>query len=277
VNSTGHVSRGVEARAIPGGGWGVAFLGLVGLSLVALVLAPWPLQTKTLAILHGLCAQRPSHSLWFSRERLPFDARMTGIYGGFFMTQLYLLARGRLRAARLPSPPIVIALGLFMAAMALDGFNSLAQDLGLPTAYTPANSLRLATGGLAGTTLGVALWLLVSAAVWSPRVRRTARVVTGWRDLAAMLGLVTAFCLVTASGWPPLFDPLSVVLIAAAVLALLLVCLAVIELGKGSRSRHMRDLSGSACGALLAAYLVLLGTASFRAILEAGLHLKELS
>ena len=41
------------------------------------------LEHKAHAFLHGICAQRPSHSLQVGDELLPFDARMTGIYTGF--------------------------------------------------------------------------------------------------------------------------------------------------------------------------------------------------
>ena len=79
-------------------GWGAAFAGLLAVSVAGFLLAPWSIEVKSIAILHGLCAQRPSHSFWFGSDRLPFDSRMTGIYGGFLVTQLYLLARGRFRA-----------------------------------------------------------------------------------------------------------------------------------------------------------------------------------
>lgn len=255
----------------------VVFLALVALPMVLFLWAPWPLETKALAVLHGLGAQRPSRSLWFGRDRLPLGARMTGVYGGELVTQLYLLARGRLRAVRLPSLAIVAALGVFVALMAVDGLNSLAQDLGRPTAYPPSNALRLATGGLAGTTLGVALWLLLGRAIWAPALRRRTPVLHGWWDLLSLLGAVAALCLVAGCGWSPLFAPLAVLQVVEALLALGLVCLAVIEVGRGSGACGVRELAGPACGALLAAYLALLGSASLRAFLEAGLHLKELS
>src|SRR4051812_13030157 len=74
------------------------FFGRVSGWLVALVMAPWPLAAKFHAVVHGLCAQRPSHSFALGGTNLPFDARMTGIYGGTLTTILFLLARGRWRA-----------------------------------------------------------------------------------------------------------------------------------------------------------------------------------
>ena len=53
--------------------------------------------------LHGLCAQRPSHSLQIGGTTLPMDARMTGIYLGAAATAVvWLIAARRLRAS--PDP-----------------------------------------------------------------------------------------------------------------------------------------------------------------------------
>src|SRR6266508_4425764 len=78
-------------------------------SLVVLLFlaAPWSLEHKAHAALHGLCAQRPSHSFTLGTHRLPFDARMTGIYGGFLGASLYLFGRRRYLAAALPSWPSI--------------------------------------------------------------------------------------------------------------------------------------------------------------------------
>src|SRR5919199_4078964 len=121
--------------------WSILFFWLLGLSMLALLLAPWPIQEKAMAILHGLCAQQPGHSFWFGDRRLPFDARMTGIYGGFLISQLYFLLRQRLRVTEIPSLAIVIALTLFVVAMGVDGFNSLLSGIDQPTLYEPSNLL----------------------------------------------------------------------------------------------------------------------------------------
>ena len=119
--------------------------------------------------------------------------------------------------------------------------------------------------------------MLLGRAVWDPALRRSAPVLRDWWDLLSLLGAVAALCLVAASGWTPLYGPLTVLQVASAVVALGLVCLTVIEVGRGSCARDVRELAGPACGALLAAYLALLGSASLRTFVEAGLHLKELS
>ena len=75
---------------------------VAGIALLAFLAAPWPLGVKAHALLHGLCAQRPSHTFTFGGRELPFDARMTGIYAGFFFSAILLVARGRHRAGKLP-------------------------------------------------------------------------------------------------------------------------------------------------------------------------------
>jgi len=71
---TGAVARGWR-------GWPAAFVSIWALLAIAFVLLPWPVEAKGVAVLHGLCAQQPTHTIYFGEQRLPFDARMTGIYG----------------------------------------------------------------------------------------------------------------------------------------------------------------------------------------------------
>src|SRR5688572_15632276 len=89
-----------ELATLPPGAW--LFIGLIAASVVALVAAPWSADLKFRAVLHGLCAQRPSHSFALGGVNLPFDARMAGIYGGVLTTLGFLLARGRWRTVQLP-------------------------------------------------------------------------------------------------------------------------------------------------------------------------------
>lgn len=255
--------------------WEIAFLSVLGVTIVGFTVAPWPLESKSLALLHGLCAQRPSHSFWFGAERLPFDARMTGIYGGFLSGTLYLLARGRMRAARVPSKPLLIALALFVGSMAVDGLNSTFDDANLFRLYPPSNLLRFITGGLTGTTLSVFLWLLAVNALWRPASRAPAAVVQSGRDLAAIALTPAVVGLAAMSGWQPLYAPLVVLLIAAAVLALFLLTLTFIALLREPvpTATAPRDLAGPATLALVAAYALMLSIGGGRFLLEALLGL----
>src|SRR5262245_44862568 len=118
---------------------------------------PGDVDVKAHAALHGICAQRPSHSIWLGGQVLPVDARMTGIYLAAATTLVWLVSIGRHRALRAPPRPVLGLLALFICAMTIDGVNGLLVDLEAPHFYTPNNGLRLATGILAGTALGVGI------------------------------------------------------------------------------------------------------------------------
>src|SRR3954451_19132785 len=74
--------------------------------------APWSLDHKAHLALHGLCAQTPSHTLRFDGRKLPFDSRMTGIYGGFISSAALLVRRRAYRAACLPDWRVLSVLAL---------------------------------------------------------------------------------------------------------------------------------------------------------------------
>ncbi len=259
-------------------GWSALFFGLLGLSVIALLLAPWQMQDKAMAILHGLCAQRPGHSFWFGDQRLPFDARMTGIYGGFLISQLYLLVQRRLRVTGIPSLAILIAMALFVAAMGIDGFNSLFSDIGQPTLYEPSNLFRYSTGALTGTTLGVALWLLASNVLWRRKDQIRRPIVRGWGELLQILTLAAIFGILAGSGWMMLYTPITLLLIVSAVMVFFAMTLPFIQLARKREATvtTLGELAGPAVGALLSAYVVIAILGGGRFLLEGMLHIQPM-
>ena len=249
----------------------VAFWGLLGASLLALVVAPWPIAEKLYAVVHGLCAQRPSHSFALGGTNLPFDARMAGIYGGTLTTLLFLTARGRWRAIRLPSWPVLAALASFVVMMGLDGVNSTLMDFGYPYAYEPDNRLRLATGLLMGVALGVMLCYLTSATLWA--YVEDAPILRGWRELALLLACQGGMFLLIASGWGWLYLPVALALVGGAVTAVLLLSLSSLILlyRRENRARRPADVAGFASAALLLSYAVMALIAVGRWYLETTL------
>ena len=252
----------------------LVFWGLLGVSVLGLVVTPWPLAEKLYAVVHGLCAQRPSHSFALGGTNLPFDARMAGIYGGVLTTLTFLAVRGRWRAIRLPSWPVLAALAGFVVLMGLDGVNSTLQDFGYPHAYEPDNRLRLATGLLMGVSLGVMLCYLTSATLWAS-VADTP-IVRGWRELALLLGCQAGLYLLIASGWGWLYVPIALALVAGAVVAVMLLSLASLILiyGRENRAQRPADVAGFASAALLLGYAVMALIAVGRWYLELTLGLE---
>ena len=233
------------------------------MALIAFVIAPGDLAGKTHAALHGLCAQRPSHSLQIGGATLPMDARMTGIYLGAAVTVIWLVSARRLRATRAPALPVLALLASFVAALAIDGFNALLVDLRFPTLYEPSNVLRLATGVLAGTSLGVALGHLFASSIWTEGDRKRA-VVTRPVELLFPIGVTGAITVLALLDVPLLYAPFAVGLLIAAVGVFWLLVIVVVALvtDRGWSCRTPGDLAPLAFPSLIVA-IVTVGSLSW--------------
>jgi uncharacterized membrane protein len=249
------------------------FAAVLGISLGAFLLAPWSLQDKALMALHGLCAQQPGHSFWFGDARLPFDARMTGIYGGFFIVVSYLIARGRLYRVGLPPTSLFIVLGVFVVIMGLDGVNSTLNDFGFPHFYEPSNHLRYFTGAMTGTALAVFIWMLAGGVLWSPAVASQKPIMRSWKELLPIAALVVMFWALIQMNLQLLYAPIAILLVLSAVLVLTSISLVVIRLvtGRLQRAERLADLSRSAVIALLMAYAVMSAISGTRFMLESAI------
>lgn len=182
--------------------WVTALLALFYLGLLAaLVFLPGASLLDRLRWLDsGICAQMPSHSFFPGGQELPLCSRNTGIYLGFIVTLLTLVATGRGRVQKLPRWPIIVVLLCGVMAMAFDGFNSLNLDLGLPHLYQPHNLLRLATGLATGLALATLSLPIVNYLFW--RESNEQRTVSSWMSLLLLLpGLVLAFFAVASQSW----------------------------------------------------------------------------
>jgi uncharacterized membrane protein len=133
----------------------------------------------------GICAQLATHSFYPGGVRLPLCARNTGIYLGFLLTLITFYATGRGRAQQLPSWQIILVLGCGVLALGIDGFNSLALDLGLPHLYQPNNLLRLTTGLLTGLTLASLALPIFNQLFW--RQYNQQRSIGSWQELLLLL------------------------------------------------------------------------------------------
>lgn len=245
-------------------------LALIIASVGAFLLAPWSLQEKSLAALHGLCAQQPGHSFWFGDSRLPFDARMTGIYGGFLIVGIYLLARGRLYRSAPPPASVLITAAIFVAIMGVDGVNSTLNDFGMPHVYEPSNHLRYFTGAMTGTALAIFIWMIAGGVIWSPQVAIDRPIMSSWKELLPISAFVIMFWALLQLQVPLLFPPIAVFLVISAVIVVSSIALVAVRLGGGGFQTAVRpaDLSRSAVVALLIAYAVMSSISGARFMLE---------
>ena len=192
------------------------------------VQAPGGYASTSHSLLHGLCAQTPSHTFMLGGEPLPFDARMTGIYGGLLTTVLGLALRGRVfRSGDIPGT-VRTFLGLLIAVMAVDGFNSLFTDLGIGQLYVPTNVGRLVSGYGAGMALGVGLCWLVAASTW--RMSRPLPGVASLREFISPLAGLAIYVPVVILGPDWALLPVTAFLVVSAWLTMSLMMLVIVLL-----------------------------------------------
>ena len=142
--------------------WHYLTIGLYTTFVAALLFWPstplpeWPgdrIAWNMYATVHGVCAQ--VHNTTIAGYQLPLCARNTGIYGSMTLSMLVLLALGRHRHAQYGPRWLMVALALPTLILAVDGFNSLFNDLGWPHLYEPRNPIRTLTGAFAGIAVAV--------------------------------------------------------------------------------------------------------------------------
>jgi hypothetical protein len=194
---------------------------------------------------------------------------MTGIYGGFLFASGYLAVRDRYRAWRLPPPATLAMLGLFVGALAFDGFNSLLLDLALPHPYPPDNRIRLATGLLTGIALAVILCYLLATTLWRDAYWQRA-VVSGPRELAMMVALTVPFALAALSRVDALYVPVATALLlsAVAVVAAMMLVVTVLVRQRDRTFASLSQLHATGTVALLLALVVMAGLSGGRFWLE---------
>jgi uncharacterized membrane protein len=236
---------------------------------VVFVALPGAVDEKTQQALHGLCAQRPSHSYWLGNSRLPFDARMTGIYGGGAISLAILVARGRLHAFARPNWPVTVLLTAFVVAMAVDGTNSLLLDMGAWHPYEPRNEIRLVTGLLTGISLAATLCFLVGATFWQSG-RRNLAIVENMTEIFALVAATIPFGLLVATGPGWLYAPVALFLLASAVVVVTVLAMVMLTIAtrRDGTYRGLTELGLPASVAIVIAVVVIGAIAGGRYWLE---------
>lgn len=219
-------------------------------------------------LLHGLCAQTPTHTFSIGDKPLPFDARMTGIYGGLLAGMISILTKGRLFDYGDPSWAVIATLAAWALTMAIDGSNSLLNDLGMWHPYPPANLLRVITGYLTGIALAVVLSWLLASSVWN--LGRPEPAVSSVGEMWAVVGLLVPYVALIQSAPGPLHLPLSMALVASAWITVSMIMLVIVLLvfRIDERVRTIRHLHVPVAVAALLGLTVMLTLAGLRFWME---------
>jgi uncharacterized membrane protein len=187
--------------------------------LVWLLAPPHGLLDKADRAAFAVCHRIPERTLTVAGRPLPLCARCSGTYLGALAGFAVLALRGRGRAGNLPAQKYLAVFGIFLAAWAVDGFNSFLTFFpGVPHPYAPHNLLRLATGILEGLAISALMLPALNRSFWEEPLPMSA--VGSWQDIAWMLvGGALAAGLVS-SGLPFLLYPLALLSGLAVVLLL---------------------------------------------------------
>jgi uncharacterized membrane protein len=158
-------------------------LAVIGLFVIA---TPHDLLDKFNLIGFGLCHRLLDRSFIIDGHQLPLCARCTGMYLGMLIGAAFLIKRKRLRAARLPTKPIILTLIGFIGIMGIDGLNSTISVLpDAPQLWHTTNFLRITTGTLYGLAISMLGLPYLNLAIWDqPGGDRTLK---SWRELIPML------------------------------------------------------------------------------------------
>lgn len=237
-------------------------------AVLGFIAAPWPLGEKAHAVLHGLCAQTPSHTIQLGGQMLPFDARMTGIYSGVAVAMIAIGLRTRFRYAGIPKLPVLALLGAFVLVMAADGFNSLFLDLRMWHPYPPQNWLRLLTGMGAGIALGATLAYLIGSTLWNNSQFSVPTL--GWHDVVATVAGSALVASLFLSGWGVLYPIATFGLVVSAVFVICAVALLMLVLLRetNNRWRSTGDMQLEGVAGILLGFLIVAMLACGRFALE---------
>ncbi|GMQ78201.1 MAG: hypothetical protein BMS9Abin02_0701 [Anaerolineae bacterium] len=168
---------------------------------------------------YAVCHRITDRSFAIAGRQLPLCARCTGMYLGISLAFLVLLLAGRQRWSNLPPLSVLIALGLFILAMAFDGLNSYSHFFpDFPHLYEPKNWLRLVTGMGTGLAMGIIIFPALAQTLWKQQIIRPS--VANLKELLGFVILALIFITLVLSNQPLILYVLGLVS-AAGVLIIL--------------------------------------------------------
>ncbi|MEJ5202213.1 MAG: DUF2085 domain-containing protein, partial [Anaerolineales bacterium] len=163
---------------------------LVIIVLAGFVLGIWLTYTppsllgKADAIGYAVCHRISTRSYFLGDRQMPLCARCSGMYLGAFVALIYQIRLGR--HGGMPAHKILIILGAFLLAFAVDGVNSYLHFFpNLPHIYEPHNWLRLLTGTGMGIGMSAVLLPIFNQTVWKDWVEFP--LLHSWRQLGTIV------------------------------------------------------------------------------------------
>lgn len=248
--------------------------GGLGVIVAIWFITPGGLLDKADHVGYAVCHQLPIRTPFFGGRQLPLCARCSGQFLGALAGLALLIALGRGKAAQLPPRPVIVVLLGFLAAWALDGFNSyLTFFPGVPHLYEPHNILRTTTGAMQGVALISLVLPFFNVTLWArPDQRPT---IGSLREVLWLLGLIALIVAAVGSEWAPLLYPLALLSVAGTLMMLTLVTtmLLTLALRRDGRAQSWRDALPLLIAGLALALLIVLGINLLRAWLTAELGL----
>lgn len=194
--------------------------------VTGLVVVVWWINTppgllgKADAAGYAVCHRIDSRSFHIGDRQTPLCARCSGMYLGALLGMVYIAGFGK--RAGMPPLKVMLVLGVFLVAFAVDGGNSYLHFFpNAPGLYQPQNWLRLITGTGLGLGIAAILSPVVHQTMWSTYDGRPA--LQGWKQFLPLLGLAILVDLATLSDNPLILYPLALLSAGSVVLILTLV------------------------------------------------------
>jgi uncharacterized membrane protein len=123
----------------------------------------------------AFCAQTPSHSFFYQGQKLPLDARETGIYLGFLTVFIFwLFLKIRKKPNKVFSLSLLAPIIFSILYLAFDGFSSMFRMAWV------SNWTRLISGLLFGQSLAILILLILSHSFWANEKTKTKIIL--WRE-----------------------------------------------------------------------------------------------
>jgi uncharacterized membrane protein len=170
-------------------------------------LTPSGLLGKADAVGYAVCHRIAIRSFFIAERQFPLCARCSGMYLGALVGLLYQTRWQR--KAGMPPWKILVVLGAFLLAFAIDGGNSYLHLFpGFSGLYQPTNFLRLLTGSGVGLGIAAVPMPVVHQTLWS--MYNPAPALKTWRNLLEILLLAALVVAAMLSNNPLILIPLAV-------------------------------------------------------------------